>query len=461
MAVWSQTSSYPQRTGNVINVYIDGQDSFAAIYDATQAAKSYIYATFAYVDFDFHLMPDIVPQSLLSEMMARAKAGVDVRLLIWSPASGTPGTIQNPVQEYPGTNAGPGTVQIRWDVAPGKGIYPAKVGCHHQKSFVMDGIVAFVGGINSYQPYWDTNAHAPVDNRRYPYSIPRPLSDWNEQGYPPLHDLFSRIQGPCIQDAEANFCERWNGATFKHAPGAQDIAPHIGIVPPGGNLTLQITRTIAPNAYTTTPAGEMSIRESYLSAINVAQKLIYFEDQYYYDNAVCDALMQAAQRGVKIIGLLCLKPDEGTGVGLLDQALESINMTRIDFAGKLDHENIGLFSPVVAAPDTPADGQYQYTDVYVHAKMLIVDDLFITLGSANISFTSMEFHSELNVIANDASVAETLRQCLWQEHFQRQLADAELNDPATALALWRDQAARNKAARTAFQAPVSRIYPFS
>jgi len=460
--VWAGEGSYPPRTGNLLDLYVDGEESFAAIYDAMLAAKSYIYATFAYVDFDFFLKPGIIPNGLLSLLTDRAKQGIDVRLLIWSPMQSIAGTIHDPAHEFPGTNGGPGTVQVRWDQAKVKFPYPESIGCHHQKSFVMDGTVAFVGGINSYQPYWDTTSHQPVEDRRIPKSIPRPVSDFARQGYPPLHDLFARIQDPCIEDVEANFRERWNNATFKHPQGTHDAVAHPAIAQPSGNLTLQITRTIAPRAYPTTPYnGETSIQESYARAISAAEKLIYFEDQYYYDAVVCEAILKAAQRGVKIIGLLCLQPDDGTPVGIFDQALEAINKTRIDFAGYFDHENIGLFSPMTAAQDTVIADQYQYSDIYVHAKLLIVDDVFMTLGSANISFTSMEFHSELNVVSNDPVVARTLRKRLWEEHFQRPQTDPQLDDPVVAFDLWCTDAGQNKEARTFFRKPFSRIYPFA
>ena len=259
---------------------------------------------------------------------------------------------------------------------------------------------------------------------------------------------------------EANFRERWNNATFKHPQGTQDAQEHPAIAPPSGNLILQITRTIAPRAYPTTPYnGETSIQESYVRAIGAAEKLIYFENQYYFDEAVCEAILAAADRGVKVIGMLCLKPDDGNTAGIVEQAMETIKKKEIDFAGFRRHENMKLFSPVVAATDTVIPGQYQYSDVYVHAKLLIVDDIFMTLGSANIAFTSMDFHSELNVLCNDPETARALRKRLWEEHFQRPLTDIQLDDPATAFNLWFADGAQNKQARTHFQAPVSRIFP--
>jgi phosphatidylserine/phosphatidylglycerophosphate/cardiolipin synthase-like enzyme len=461
LQIWAKTSSYPERPGNSLDLYVDGQESFAAICKAIQEAKQYVYATFAYIDFGFKPEPDKSDTTLFQLLSAAAKAGVDVRTLIWSPASKTDGTIPDPgLTELPGTNAGPGTVQARWDVARGKFPFPAFVGCHHQKSFIIDGQIAFVGGINSYQPYWDTTGHIPNDDHRVPYSVPRPVVQSALDAAPPLHDLFGRIQGPSIGDVEANFCERWNGATFKHSNWTQDAVPHAGAAPVAANLTLQITRTIAPSTYHTRLGGETSIRESYLNAVRAAQSLIYFEDQYYFDEDVDEAILNAANRGVKVIGFLCRKPDTGTPLGIVEKALALIGKSQADFEDYFKHENIALFSPITAMIDPKNTNNYIYTDIYVHAKLLIVDDLFLTLGSANISFTSMDFHSELNFISNDAVVARSLRKRLWEEHFQCGLTDTQLDDPKTSFDLWWSNARQNQQARASLQKPVSRIYPF-
>src|SRR5262249_45519091 len=152
-------------------------------------------------------------------------------------------------------NQGTGTVSARWDRPSLGGLY--LFGCHHQKTFIMDGKTAFVGGINSLQSYWDTPSHDPTDIRRVPFTIPRDQAPSVVDQYPPLHDLFTQIQGSCVQDVEANFVERWNGATFKHSPRTASIV-QLPAPRAEGKLKLQITRTIARGQYRTTPKGERS-----------------------------------------------------------------------------------------------------------------------------------------------------------------------------------------------------------
>jgi phosphatidylserine/phosphatidylglycerophosphate/cardiolipin synthase-like enzyme len=457
MTTWAHTGRYPSRPGNTLEVFIDGEDSFAAIYSALAAAKTYLYVTFAYVDFDFRMVPSL-PIPLLDLLKARAEAGVDVRILIWDPVTKIPGTIRDPRDTViPGINQGPGSVQARWDQPALGGLY--LFGCHHQKTFVMDGQIAFVGGINSLQPYWDTHAHEPLDTRRVPFSIPRDQAAAQLKNYLPLHDLFTKIQGPCVQDVEANFVERWNGATFKHEPAIQDAVAH---VPPSsaGPLELQITRPIAKGQYKTSPHGERSIREIYLAAIASAKRFIYFENQYYYDHGVTSAIEEAAERGIKVIGLMARRPDSGQLQGYFETAKEWTGNAWLSLKRRLLRQKVELYCPVISRPDPNHPGQYLFEDIYVHAKALIVDDSFFTIGSANISSFSMKFHSELNVASNDPAGALALRKLLWREHLQAPITDTDLQSPLDGFDLWRRDAASNAAALKTRTKPPSRVFPW-
>lgn len=67
----------------------------------------------------------------------------------------------------------------------------------------------------------------------------------------------------------------------------------------------------------------------------------------------------------------------------------------------------------LVAPDSPPD-RWDY--VYVHAKLMIVDDVFMTLGSANINLRSMAVDSELNICHENMAVTQPLRRRLWNLH---------------------------------------------
>ena len=79
--------------------------------------------------------------------------------------------------------------------------------------------------------------------------------------------------------------------------------------------------------------------------------------------------------------------------------------------------------------------------VYIHSKLMIVNDVFTTHGSANINTRSMQVDSELNIAHEWASVTQGLRRRLWEQHTGGIGAQ---DDPAVAFKVWADIIERNK-----------------
>jgi len=92
------------------------------------------------------------------------------------------------------------------------------------------------------------------------------------------------------------------------------------------------------------------------------------------------------------------------------------------------------------APDSPAGKPW--TPVYIHSKLMIVNDVFTTLGSANINTRSMQVDSELNIAHEWMSVTRALRRRLWGMHTDNKGAQDE---PEEAFIAWQDIINRNKA----------------
>ena len=446
-------SSYPVRTTSSLDFFVDGEHSFEAIAAAISAAQGYVYITCAYGSVAFKPCPPAGP-SLLDLCAQACERGVTVAVLIWLPD----GTVSDTIPLTQADEFARRRIAARWDKAKCRGVYAVvpQLACHHQKTFVIDGQKAFVGGINMVQSYWDTRAHASVDERRVGYEVTdaglraRTAADMKLL---PLHDAFSAFTGPAVADVEANFVERWNGASLRDAT-TRDLMASLAGSDPGAATRIQIVRTIAPDTYPHTASGEESVKEAMLALIASATQSIYFENQYFFDGDVVEAIRAAANRGVRVVGLLCRSPDAGTTVGVLEDFLDAGSESRLRWA-VLDpamQKCVQLYSPVTT--DLPTK------DIYVHAKLMIADDRYALLGSANIAFTSLEFHSEMCALVDDAGKVLALRRSLFAEH----LCVPEDEVPpgfADGAGMWAAHAVGNLARLKGRAAPNSRVIPLS
>ncbi|PHV16486.1 hypothetical protein CSQ90_12350 [Janthinobacterium sp. BJB303] len=60
--------------------------------------------------------------------------------------------------------------------------------------------------------------------------------------------------------------------------------------------------------------------------------------------------------------------------------------------------------------------RWRYREIYIHSKLMLVDDAFMTLGSANLNQRSMAVDSEINIATVDHRVARDLRKRVWRMH---------------------------------------------
>ncbi|WP_236078710.1 phospholipase D-like domain-containing protein, partial [Paraburkholderia domus] len=81
---------------------------------------------------------------------------------------------------------------------------------------------------------------------------------------------------------------------------------------------------------------------------------------------------------------------------------------------KLNIPGLNVHICTLVPPDTPKG--MQWDEVYIHSKLMIVDDVFVTHGSANINLRSMEVDSELNICHESMRVTQPLREKLWGIH---------------------------------------------
>lgn len=420
-----ESGSYPVRAGNSVRPFIDGESAFRRICEAIEAAQQSVWVTVTFLWADF-VMPD--GRGNAFDVLDRAAArGVDVRLIFWRPDSDSEWLLRNAfwgsaahLDLLESRRSG---VKIRWDRAhPGF--------CQHQKIWLIDAGseegIAFVGGMN-------LNPHSMV------------ASGHNGEGH--NHDVCVEVTGPSVADVHHNFVQRWNGASERQAEngswgmGSEKCLQYPAVVPlERGNATAQIQRTIHAGRYfdaQSTPggrsydiaSGEGSIFHQYCAAINAARSSIYMENQYIDVPQIVDCLLSALQRGVHVILLMPAEPEVRLPVPPERRAF-------LDARSKLER-----FEHLMLAGIAGLGSDGKRHAVYVHSKIMLVDDQWATVGSCNQHRYSLFGNSEMNVSFADPSTVRAFRCELLREHLGR---DTSGMDSRESLALFREIARENR-----------------
>ncbi len=304
---------------------------------------------------------------------------------------------------------------------------------HHQKTILVDYehpeiATGFVMGHNLLRNYWDTDEHLFYSEDRL--------------NFPPWQDLSCQIWGPVLHDLNDNFMEVWRKAegwftSSKSWSKKRAAIPSQAFIKPalakGPTYPAQICRTQSQEA-------ERSILDAYRLGIGNARFYMYFENQYFRYKAFAE-LMREVRRKLKgrgwpsdfyVFVVTNIPPDTGrtntyemlAALGQGDRMPEyhrdtektpdpDAELRKIDLEGV----NIHICTLQVDGEiEVNGEKQRKYNDIYVHSKLLLVDDVFFTLGSANINARSMEGDSELNISCPSPDLTKAWRQHLWQLH---------------------------------------------
>ena len=396
---------YPARPGNLVRPLVDGEETMRRIGEAIEGARHSVWLTVAFYSDDFFL-PD--GRGPLFDVLDRAVArGLDVRLLVWRP---NPETAPSPRMfggspEQRALLARRGArFKIRWDRA-------ASACCQHQKSWVIDAgqpsETSFVGGLNL----------TSVAMAR--------------------HDVYVEVSGPSAADVRHNFVERWNEASERHALDGNWACDAADELPypdrssePRGKSTVQVQRMLDPSRYGAERV-ERSILEQYQRAIDAARRTIYIENQAIPVPEVARPLLAAVERGVDVVLLVPAIPETYVYAARHDPQGAS-RFWGVEAMGR--HENFTLAG--IAEPH--AGGRRA---AYVHAKMMMIDDAWTTIGSCNLHPYSLGGNSEMNASIWDDDVARALRCRLLAQHLG---VDTSQMDDRAALRLFRDMARGNR-----------------
>jgi phosphatidylserine/phosphatidylglycerophosphate/cardiolipin synthase-like enzyme len=390
----------PPREGNELDVLIDGSEALPQISAAVAGARSHVHIAGWHVTPGFELTRGVGARrirDLLGELAER----VDVRVLLWA---GAPLPLFRPSRAE--------VRQVRADLVRGTSIRCAldsnerPMHCHHEKLVIVDDRIAFVGGIDLTSlagDRYDTSEHPALGRLGW-------------------HDAATRIRGPAVADVAQHFNDRW-----REVAGGQLQPP--APPEPAGPHELQIVRTVPEKVYSFLPDGQFRILEAYIRALRSARRLIYLENQFLWSPEIVfileDKLRNPPTDEFRLVVLLPANPNNGAD----------------DTRGKLallQHADGGagrFLATTVFSRSGASSGP-----LYVHAKIGIVDDRWLTVGSANLNEHSLFNDSEMNVVCCDPDLARRTRERLWAEHLELPL-DAIDDDPTSVVDnIWRPTA---------------------
>lgn len=385
-----------------------------------------------------------------------ANRGIDIRGLLWRSHPQMFGFNEGEASDLASVvNYAGGVVLLDARVRRG--------GSHHQKLVMLlhpghhEDDLAFVGGIDLCRGRRDDEDHGGD-----------PQAERLDPAYgakPPWHDIQAEVHGPALLDLAETFRERWNDDTpldrrafglgrlkarATEAPKTPEPLPPLGGEhPAAGTHAVQVLRTypVKRPPYPFAPRGERSIARMYTKALERARSFIYVEDQYFWSEEIATlyeaALIRAPE--LRILAVVPRHPDRnGRITGPTNRLGQLTMMERLTKAGGdrfavYDLEN--------------EDG----VAIYVHAKVVVIDDVLAMIGSDNMNRRSWTHDSELSIAILDEDtdereprdpaglgdgarrLARDLRLRLWREHLGAD-SDEGLVDVKEGFERWRDEA---------------------
>jgi phosphatidylserine/phosphatidylglycerophosphate/cardiolipin synthase-like enzyme/uncharacterized membrane protein YdjX (TVP38/TMEM64 family) len=311
--------------------------------------------------------------------LVRRKPGLKVRLLLWD-YSMLYATEREP---FP-------LVALQWKTPPGvtfsldDEVPPGA--SQHQKIIVIDGCLAFSGGLDLTVRRWDTSKHDVANRWRV---------DPAGKPYRPFHDVQAMVDGPAAHALSELAETRWRRVTGEQSPVSRDMQPHawpVTVTPDFRDVAVGLSRTCPPMG------GGAEVREVerlFLDAIKAAEHSIYIENQFFTSSLVAERLVKRMQDVPHLQVLLVGPQHYESWVEARTMRNGRIRFMR-SFAEAGVHERIKLVFPHV-------QDAHRSTDTMIHSKVMIVDDKLLRIGSANINNRSMGTDTECDLAIEASS----------------------------------------------------------
>lgn len=339
---------------NTVTLLLTGQEKFDDLFTAIKQAKSSIHLEY------FNFRNDSIANQLFNLLADKVKAGVEVRALF-----DAFGNISNnkPLRKKELKNLRERGIEI-YEFDPIRFPWVNHVFARdHRKIVVIDGSIAYTGGMNVADYYINGT---------------KVVGEW--------HDMHCRIEGDEVNTLQKIFIKAWNKVTKQHLSGAKYYRgdrPNTTFVdlkrPSVDSLNNMMVGIINREPRTSNTI----IRKFYTTAIDVAKDSIQIINPYFTLNrAIKKAIKRAVKRGVKVDIMLSVRSD--------------IPLT----------PDCGFYN----AHQLMKHGCniWMYMPGFHHTKVIMVDGLFCTVGSANLNSRSLNFDYEANAVIVNKEVTQEL-----------------------------------------------------
>jgi phosphatidylserine/phosphatidylglycerophosphate/cardiolipin synthase-like enzyme/uncharacterized membrane protein YdjX (TVP38/TMEM64 family) len=372
---------------------VDAADFFGAVREAALQARHSILIMGWDIDSRTRLVgeggepDDSFPAELgpfLGALVQR-RPGLTVRLLLWD-YSLLYATEREP---FP-------LVALQWKTPPGVTFSLDNEVPHgasqHQKIVVIDGCLAFSGGLDLTIRRWDTAKHEIVNAWRV---------DPAGKPYRPFHDVQAMVDGAAAKALCEIAEERWRRATGEGTAIActkQDIWPG-AVTPDFHDVAVGISRT-CPSMGDVNEVRE--VERLFLDSIDAAEESVYIENQFFTSSLVAERLAKR-MRDVPQLQVLLVGPQN------YESWVEARTMRNGRIRFMQTFADAGLQDRIkLLFPHVENGGRS--TDTMVHSKVMVVDDKLLRIGSANINNRSMGTDTEcdLTIEASNASERGTI-----------------------------------------------------
>lgn len=491
--IWTRGGMFdswaPLRTQANVQFMIDADCYFEALAREIEQAKIEIFIHGFWVSPELHLRrpADKWPQYRLDKLLQKkAIEGIKICIVVYKEVSIAMG-INSLYTKTSFERLHPNIIVVRHPDHFSGSLYWA----HHEKIVAIDQRVAFIGGIDLCYGRYDTEQHSTVDfdniwngidyynpivkDFHNIHNHENPLVDRTKIPRLPWHDLQCMVKGPLARDISRHFIQRWNFIKVTKGHATNEKIPYLLPFPEctvaevehmncKGPFTVQALRSVCE--WSSGIFTERSIYNALIYVIRKAERFIYIENQFFLSrtckeqvgnvkNCIAQEIVEKIldaherKRPFKVIIMIPLMPAFEAFVYasslIIQTTLKTIGKGHFSIYEVLKDRGIEdpfqYISFVSLRTHSDMNGKYVTEQIYVHSKLIVVDDKMAIIGSANINDRSLlgNRDSELALYLEDTEVEidylpsgdtitygknlRKLRMQLFNEHF-----DANLND---------------------------------